>query len=210
MRNLYRRWAEFMEADSWDELMTVAARGGAGQGGGMSGSSMSGPAVGTRVVLGTGAEVEIVSNPGDGVWVFARYVLRRRSGVGGRGGDDLRAGCGGGAVRSVAWRDPVTSSGSMLSCWSLGPALAKARGKAPALMVRRNDTRAPRTGRSAHGPWRAADDHHAVAGLDLRGAVRRVIASPSRRLSCTMKNATFACCSTCSIVWPRSGCRAPP
>jgi hypothetical protein len=22
MRNLYRRWAEFMEADSWDELMT--------------------------------------------------------------------------------------------------------------------------------------------------------------------------------------------
>jgi hypothetical protein len=22
MRNLYRRWAQFMEADSWDELMT--------------------------------------------------------------------------------------------------------------------------------------------------------------------------------------------
>jgi hypothetical protein len=22
MRNLYRRWAEFMEADSWDELAT--------------------------------------------------------------------------------------------------------------------------------------------------------------------------------------------
>jgi hypothetical protein len=22
MRNLYRRWAEFMQADSWDELMT--------------------------------------------------------------------------------------------------------------------------------------------------------------------------------------------
>ena len=31
-------------------------------------------AVGTRVVLGTGAEVEIVSNPKDGVWLFARYL----------------------------------------------------------------------------------------------------------------------------------------
>lgn len=31
-------------------------------------------AVGTRVVLGSGAEVEIVSNPRDGVWLFARYV----------------------------------------------------------------------------------------------------------------------------------------
>jgi hypothetical protein len=31
-------------------------------------------AVGTRVVLGSGAEVEIVSNPGDGVWVFVRGV----------------------------------------------------------------------------------------------------------------------------------------
>jgi hypothetical protein len=31
-------------------------------------------AVGTRVILGTGAEVEIVSNPQDGVWVFARYL----------------------------------------------------------------------------------------------------------------------------------------
>jgi hypothetical protein len=30
--------------------------------------------VGTRVVLGTGAEVEIVSNPGDGVWIFGRYL----------------------------------------------------------------------------------------------------------------------------------------
>jgi hypothetical protein len=39
-------------------------------------------AVGTRVVLGSGAEVEIVSNPGDGVWLFARYV----------GGDALMAG----------------------------------------------------------------------------------------------------------------------
>jgi hypothetical protein len=31
-------------------------------------------AVGTRVMLASGAEVEIVSNPGDGVWVFARYL----------------------------------------------------------------------------------------------------------------------------------------
>ncbi len=31
-------------------------------------------AVGTRVVLATGAELEIVSNPGDGVWLFGRAV----------------------------------------------------------------------------------------------------------------------------------------
>jgi hypothetical protein len=31
-------------------------------------------AAGTRVVLGSGAEVEIVSNPGDGVWLFGRYL----------------------------------------------------------------------------------------------------------------------------------------
>lgn len=31
-------------------------------------------ASGTRVVLGSGAEVEIVSNPGDGVWLFGRYL----------------------------------------------------------------------------------------------------------------------------------------
>jgi hypothetical protein len=31
-------------------------------------------AVGTRVMLGSGAEVEIVSNPKDGVWLFARYL----------------------------------------------------------------------------------------------------------------------------------------
>ena len=41
---------------------------------------MSGPinvrelAVGTRVVLGSGAEAEIVSNPRDGIWLFARYL----------------------------------------------------------------------------------------------------------------------------------------
>lgn len=29
---------------------------------------------GTRVMLANGAEVEIVSNPGDGVWVFGRYL----------------------------------------------------------------------------------------------------------------------------------------
>jgi len=31
-------------------------------------------AVGTRAVLATGAEIEIVSNPGDGVWLFARFL----------------------------------------------------------------------------------------------------------------------------------------
>jgi hypothetical protein len=31
-------------------------------------------AVGARVTLGTGAEVEIISNPQDGVWLFARYL----------------------------------------------------------------------------------------------------------------------------------------
>ena len=31
-------------------------------------------AVGTRVVLATGIEAEIVSNPKDGVWLFARYL----------------------------------------------------------------------------------------------------------------------------------------
>ena len=31
-------------------------------------------AVGTRVVLGTGEEVEIIANPNDGVWLFARYL----------------------------------------------------------------------------------------------------------------------------------------
>jgi len=31
-------------------------------------------AEGTRVKLSTGAEVEIVDNPKDGVWLFARYL----------------------------------------------------------------------------------------------------------------------------------------
>ena len=30
--------------------------------------------VGTLVVLGSGAEAEIVANPNDGVWLFARYL----------------------------------------------------------------------------------------------------------------------------------------
>jgi hypothetical protein len=30
--------------------------------------------IGTRVLLGSGAEVEIVANPQDGVWLFARYL----------------------------------------------------------------------------------------------------------------------------------------
>jgi hypothetical protein len=31
-------------------------------------------AAGTRVVLATGVEAEIVSNPEDGIWLFARYL----------------------------------------------------------------------------------------------------------------------------------------
>ena len=31
-------------------------------------------AVGSLVILGSGAEAEIVSNPNDGVWLFARYL----------------------------------------------------------------------------------------------------------------------------------------
>jgi len=31
-------------------------------------------AVGTRIVLENGAEAEIVDNPRDGVWLFARYL----------------------------------------------------------------------------------------------------------------------------------------
>ena len=38
-------------------------------------------AVGTRVVLGSGAEVEIVSNPRDGVWVFVRYLAADDAGM---------------------------------------------------------------------------------------------------------------------------------
>jgi hypothetical protein len=32
-------------------------------------------AVGTRVVVASGDELEIVSNPRDGVWLFARYLV---------------------------------------------------------------------------------------------------------------------------------------
>ncbi len=35
-------------------------------------------APGTRAVLVDGAEVEIVDNPADGVWVFARYLSSPR------------------------------------------------------------------------------------------------------------------------------------
>ena len=54
MRNLYRRWAQFMEADSWDELMTWRRNAPArGAGGGMSDPiNVRDLAVGTRVVLG--------------------------------------------------------------------------------------------------------------------------------------------------------------
>ena len=36
-------------------------------------------APGTAVVLAGGAEAEIVSNPGDGVWLFARYLTSPRA-----------------------------------------------------------------------------------------------------------------------------------
>jgi hypothetical protein len=36
--------------------------------------NIRGLAAGTRVMLVSGAEVEIVSNPNDGVWLFARYL----------------------------------------------------------------------------------------------------------------------------------------
>ncbi|MBV8192917.1 MAG: hypothetical protein JOY64_23335 [Alphaproteobacteria bacterium] len=31
-------------------------------------------AAGTSIVLADGAEAEIVDNPGDGIWLFARYL----------------------------------------------------------------------------------------------------------------------------------------
>ena len=37
-------------------------------------------AVGTRVKLVNGSEVEIVSNPGDGVWLFVRHLPPQESG----------------------------------------------------------------------------------------------------------------------------------
>lgn len=45
---------------------------------------MSGPInvrdlpAGTRVALADGGEAEIIDNPGDGVWVFARYLSSPR------------------------------------------------------------------------------------------------------------------------------------
>jgi hypothetical protein len=30
--------------------------------------------VGTRLVLASGAKAEVVSNPGDGVWIFGRFL----------------------------------------------------------------------------------------------------------------------------------------
>jgi len=45
---------------------------------------MSGPinvrdlAPGTSIVLPGGAEAEIVDNPGDGIWLFARYLTSPR------------------------------------------------------------------------------------------------------------------------------------
>ena len=35
-------------------------------------------APGTSIVLADGAEAEIVANPGDGIWLFARYLSSPR------------------------------------------------------------------------------------------------------------------------------------
>jgi len=35
-------------------------------------------APGTRIILSDGAAAEVVSNPGDGVWLFARYLTSPR------------------------------------------------------------------------------------------------------------------------------------
>jgi hypothetical protein len=35
-------------------------------------------APGTRIILSDGAAAEVVSNPGDGVWLFARYLTSSR------------------------------------------------------------------------------------------------------------------------------------
>ena len=45
--------------------------------------NVRGLAVGTRVKLASGAEAEIVSNPGDGVWLFGRVVTADEPGMAG-------------------------------------------------------------------------------------------------------------------------------
>src|SRR6266850_6978829 len=58
-----------------DEL----APAGAGRGGGMSDPvNIRQIAPGTKIALVNGAVAEIVSNPADGVWVFARYLSSPR------------------------------------------------------------------------------------------------------------------------------------
>jgi len=88
LRNLYRRWAAFMEAESWAELATWRrpARAKRTNGQGTSGCGQRGAGdmheminlrlleLGTTIGLSDGATAEVVSNPLDGVWVFARYL----------------------------------------------------------------------------------------------------------------------------------------
>lgn len=40
--------------------------------------NIRGLAPGTRITLADGAEAEIMSNPADGVWLFARYLASPR------------------------------------------------------------------------------------------------------------------------------------
>jgi hypothetical protein len=88
LRNLYRRWAAFMEAESWDELAAWRRPESAKRTNGQSDRSwgqegrhaMSGIInlrllePGTTISLSDGSTAEVVSNPLDGVWVFARYL----------------------------------------------------------------------------------------------------------------------------------------
>ena len=61
MRNLYRRWAQFMEAESWGDLMAWRLEQQMrGQPYERSGINVRDLAVGARLMLTSGAEVEIV------------------------------------------------------------------------------------------------------------------------------------------------------
>jgi hypothetical protein len=61
-------------------------------------------APGTRIILSDGAAAEVVSNPADGVWLFARYLTSPRDpALVGPGGDDLRRGRRRGAIRGVGF-----------------------------------------------------------------------------------------------------------
>ena len=76
MRNLYRRWAAVHGSRQLGRARHLAP----GRSARRAGRRMSEPstsallAPGMQIVLVDGAEAEIVSNPLDGVWLFARYL----------------------------------------------------------------------------------------------------------------------------------------